>query len=355
MTTILQEVAKEKGYEIIAPDPITNSVLQHFWMSVAGKVKAGINKGKPMRLQLGLTSSPICGAWSGTKSGVDFIALNNGTFFILWGAFRAILSHNQFLPEYKRREVDQDPFKIHIFQSRNETLDQLRSLRMLKDAAREEIACYLATYALFGILHHEFTHIYNGHIDLTNDPRARAILKPISYQTLEWDADQISIDNMLCGMLHPRVTMDGTKSCWDLPEKSNIFGSIEMAIVCASLAVQVGHLIMMPFEQRFEIDEKYHPPSSYRLHASLGQMANILGYRTSWSDEQFMPFISRGIETALLGWKEVAGMDHIKVGLDTAKLRDELFHAYQDEWERLHPELDARKRGVAIAPPRPVH
>lgn len=323
-----------------------------------------------MKVALHFLDDPSFNAFAATTELEDIICINRGVIPILTIVSRALASQPTFMPSRHSQGIKTEARSIAVDPHMDYSgIDW--SASTLEDAAREILATSLTRLCMIYILQHEFAHIYNGHIDYLNDTEGLSLLaelvsvtipSPVSTdrETLEFDADQCAVIDLLRAALSPEVRFEGERSAWAVPEE-NMFGSINESVELVFAASIICSVLFAAGDPSSPVDPgpRSHPHPLFRYFMMCGQIATTLPYRTGTPLETWMPAFDEAISNTLSAATKAFSNSPLgpKPGQENSTTKEEFDAAYAGRkagyrrtWAELHPKLDKHKRGGMIAP-----
>lgn len=353
MLTDFQKFANSRGGQFVPPENSGyESMLATAKSIVAPLVAQGQKNGRPMKLDIGIIADPNFNAFACTAHDTDLIAINVGTINCFIHHYRCIFSQDECWSEYGLNASEQK----HLF-IESDTSKPLISQQ------REQSSHYFIFGSLLYLILHEFAHIYHGHADwvysVSGNP-LQEIFETSSgsvsfdqWQTLEWDADQFAVYQLLAHALRPEVDFSVRPSKWTLPEK-NQFGDTRAAVKLVTGIVLTAHLIMASLDRNpiNNASGRRHPPEYARQYYGVETIPFNLDVRAGIDRTTGTEMASAGALEAVKAWSKIFRLPLIHPFYEeNIEFSNELMDSYRENWKILYPMLNKMKRGGELSIP----
>lgn len=353
MTTDFQRFANFRGGQFIPPENSGYEVMLTAAKNiVAPLVAQGRKNGRPMKLDIGIIANPNFNAFAYTGYETDLIAINIGTINSFIHHYRCIFSQDECWPEYGSN----DPLQKRLFID-SDTSNPLISVE------REQASHYFITGSILYLVLHEFAHIFHGHADWVYSVSGKPLQEIFEsssetvsfddWQTLEWDADQFAVYQLLAHTLTPEVDFSVRPSRWTLLEK-NQFGDTKAAVKLVTGIILTAHLIMAALDGN-PIDNaagRRHPPEYARQYCGVATIPFNLDIRAGIDRTIGAEMAGAGASEAVNAWSRIFRLPIIHPFYrDNIEFSDGLMDIYRERWKSLYPTLNKMKRGGELSIP----
>ena len=320
---------------------------------LAPLVEKGVKNGKPMELEIGIIANTDFNAFAYTGYEVDLIAINIGAINRIIHFYRCIFSHNENWPEYGENHTDQVPLFVQ-----SDTTSPLLSLQ------REQSSHTFIQTSVLYMIFHEFAHIYNGHADwvyrVSGHPlqeifeRQSEEVSFEDWQTLEWDADQFAVYQLLVQTLTPEVDFSTRPTKWRLLN-NNALGDTKSIVKLVSSVVLTCHFIMAALDNNpiNNANGRRHPPEYARQYYAFGAIPLNLDARTELGWDTGNELANAGAIEAIKAWARIFQVSPVHPFYeDNIDFSADLISIYIKRWRKLYPALNKLKRGGELASPQ---
>lgn len=366
------EYAEAAGFSTVPweDDDLALELVGAFYLAYAAELEVGRRRGEPMVLDVHLIDSVGFNAFAGSFADADVVALFRDVPLLILKVARAMISHGLILPHIKTPDIDVEPVVVP-----GRLKDLFGAVRVweqqpLNDPRREMLANRLAFFACLFVMAHEFSHIYNGHIDyleqhqglpLIAEIGAAGLPSPANYEreTMEWDADAMASQRVLqLATEAVPVWLEG-RTAWIVPDRNGT-GTRDDAIQLALIAQSICGLFFTATDRSNPIDAapRTHPHPSFRFATMLSMIPHTLSYRTGTASEEFLPILEPVFDQ--FHSSVAATFPEARPADDGSYSAEEFFKAWNDRtnlygenWKVMYPELDGFKRGGVLAPADP--
>ena len=347
-------------------DDLALDAVTAFYHFHASHLASGTCQGQPMILDVHLIDRVGFNAFAGSFEDADVIAIFRDVPMLLLKVARAMVSQGLILPHIRTEGIAVEP--IVVPGRYNELLASVRvwEVHPLADPLREKIAKTLSELATLFVLAHEFTHIYNGHVDylkrhlglaLIAEIEGQSLPSPATFEreTLEWDADVNASQRVLEMAIEPVLTDVNGRSAWSVPLRNQI-GSRDDAIHLATIAQAICAFFTTAGKTGNVFDEapRTHPHPQFRLVNLFSAVTHSLAYRTGQPPDVYAPIIASAADQ-FARTINVVFQTRQDLGVTDGNGFEAAFMArlivWDSNWAKMYNELDLLKRGGTLAPP----
>jgi hypothetical protein len=300
-------------------------------------------------------------AYATIEGGVDVIRISLGLIFILRNLFDRMLSHPDVLPQVGNPKLENDRSKYPADQTSIRLENAINAYRPFKpkDSTRADCANYLFLCAFEFIFHHEFFHIFFGHVDylklktglnVLNEMKPRGPgLTNLDRHTLEKDADRNAAWNVLARTIGDYRGQDGIASHLadsddqkETTRRTRIFGAI---LAMYSLFRVFSDNSLAATED--DILKSTHPPPLMRQIMATIDVGRDLVYHNVLTEDLYFQIFDDAVRHSELGFIHLM-QDSVQQPADprvTEQKQRNLLNKIEQNWQVLRPQLNSLKRG----------